>query len=72
MNVCAAFVSERLKTEGVIADGFGPLSVHESINGVAGVPYIDALKWTTSGGFGFPGAKARYFDGEPTERVMKP
>jgi hypothetical protein len=51
-----------------------PLSLHDSMNGVAGVKGIDSLDFSTSGGINYPGSKDKYFDhffNEHNELVRK-
>jgi len=46
------------------------LTEHESINGIPGDSYVNAIPMSTSGGFLFPGQKRLYFDGEPGNYYM--
>jgi hypothetical protein len=46
----------------------GVLSLDQAVNGVDQTR-LEALNFTTSGGFGYTGAKSQYFEGDPGARV---
>lgn len=45
-------------------------SLHVAINGEEGNSYVNSLPMNTSGGFLYPGAKRKYFEGDPANYVM--